>query len=1710
MRKLVNKGLFKELNKFYSLTLGLFFILFITTSCIQDQASTRSKSSKSSQNATTSTPRATETNPTFNGGNNFFQNGENVSSGNFILNVNFIGSFFMRGPEIDNFIRRGNQSEVKCLVSHYPNSIEKKIMVVAANPQFFFDFTKNSKEYYYYIDPNNELFNKTFCQKTGIINSLNKVYTNEDISYSIDTTCPNCITTTLRSDFLKFFDKNGGQIKEIISSYLNLTISYSLLSDNVAAVSCTSTSSCQARGFDCCSLGQCVKDGQIKSGTNQSSDEFIQSISDILNNPSNIRNYPHYYFICGTNKIPVVEKPEELEEVDENLEALLRFRELEELFRCVNPIKGEMSICSITYPNISLTSGPYLTGLDDRNFKSNYSGNQTISPNSIVEVSHGEEIIFKEGQIPTNGIQIGPNNNLAGNDNFSDTTQVTVTHLKSTSALNDTLKIKYKIDGTCEELNEGLATCKKLYLQGQNTGDVDDHFPASNIFEIPFYADLNRTITIRVNNIIQTEGIHWKINNTSPPTIEFVKPLEEGDNPNQDNLIAPLQVFDDDLIEIKFFVNSDLFKVFESKKNALNRINELCDCGGPFCNLKPKYAAQDFTKTTPIDYLCVYPPADLSPPPLQQVVSLSSKSVPQRYYDTSGAESKRVVESTSLQEGIKFEYLDSTGLLKPNNVDKYVGFNEIYGSMTFIPGSAKPPSQVQIKAGSTYDLFVDSGSYSSCFFCGTDYYSTVVRLFPRNFLYKGGGYLPDPVTTSRLKATEHRADDMLFGRACWLPATMIPWTHNTSTDAQSQRLSRLASQHFLFSNGYQRDWYGFDYGSVIGSFDGTTWFSVGTQRRIKATTNKLYLAINGYFGDLTSESTYRVIVSDASSVNFSGSSVTEDLFSDGAQCKQYHICNTDLDCVTQLGWEYMCSSITNLKANFPNFDVNGFELASQESVKTLIGEFKASRANNKRCIYRGKGSPCSSSYKVIDSNLSYVSIDKPRVHACGFNYYCQNFSEGVPAKKFNNKIARWGKSVKNQNISNDVKESNLDTFGLGVRSIGRPIKYIGDEEINNFAKPNLIHNRIGAICLPGRNPYASSTTNTSLPFTQSTKPDLDQRGDRVSGIGLTPDDDKIPGSKQIAPEYFSSCGILDSTDNFFHFNPINITPISGGSIPNLTDGTNYVTGEPAGLIHYAGNQAMSTNALKLIEALSGRNLLSNFDGGQITNFTLEENRCMRGPGSPCFSDFECAPNNFISQNAAAIDPTDPNDQKLLNEWEIRYWQEELVCGQLERKEKTNANYKLNLNKCCREVGLELSIATLKKQKIETDDIFFADKLPGIDIEYKNKKRYSRMAPAYKLMSTQPISYPALITARADACADNECRDQTTLQNQWKTLQEVGVNTCCSGHFVRKFDVKNNGADEAWNSKKHQSIDKNNFRCLNWRQCNIAEGTCGGNGLGFDCDHVETPENPSCLARNISLSKGKKIFEFLELLELTGVPQISIHGTNNIDFSDTLCAVNHNIQSAVGGTPIPNTILSSASSEYDDGGKNRLSAADETNFAEKIKMIWDPNKFRCCLPAGTSITDDTLEPSVCCTGFIANNVCALPDYTDLSVYFNKYISSESKNLSDELFEPYTGYLLNDVTLQTLACQRKVCASGKIAKGVALSTLPVSGHPNNPYKTRRFVDGDDAANKNGSINELYDAGLKLNKHFYCVPAELATDDATGLSVIDCNIFPAPVAQ
>jgi len=190
----------------------------------------------------------------------------------------------------------------------------------------------------------------------------------------------------------------------------------------------------------------------------------------------------------------------------------------------------------------------------------------------------------------------------------------------------------------------------------------------------------------------------------------------------------------------------------------------------------------------------------------------------------------------------------------------------------------------------------------------------------------------------------------------------------------------------------------------------------------------------------------------------------------------------------------------------------------------------------------------------------------------------------------------------------------------------------------------------------------------------------------------------------------------------------------------------------------------------------------------------------------------------------------------------------------------------------------------------------------------------------------------------------------------------------------------------------------------------------------------------------------------------------------------------------------------AQHEYSDGTLVSYNATDINNFStidtnegkySQAKMIFSDNQFSCCVPAGevppAGSTDDA-----CCTGFknATTGKCQLKDYTNVSVYFNRYVSSAAKSLNSGLIDAATGYIINAETVEQLAAQQDVCASGTLARGVALSDLKVPGHEGDEYNIHRFID------KAGEVNgfsELFDAGLHWNTNVYCFPRASGTGAA-----------------
>jgi hypothetical protein len=1641
----------------------LFMLGFVLTSCVdvaqlgQSSGSQTRKTSSGSSGTPTETKTPEE--PDLGTSLNLFQKVNKQISGFVDIEHDYNDLIFLRGKQVNEYLKTTQTSQVHCLLTVYPTSTGDEIVITALSPQSAINYGSGELELFFQFNPNSDQA-ATHCNTASVTNYMTTVYPTYTSTNLIQNACPNCSFFQLNSSDIILMTPTGTVIgpQQIDISYLGITILTQTSSQvDDTFFSCTSNSTCTSKNFDCCAGGQCIMHGSKKSGIDESSDEYKQAQADIEEDHNNIRNYPQFYNLCPQVVVPdpTPEPPEDPEEGVK--EQVLSKREL---YECTTPIDGEMSLCTITYLNASQSGPTFYTSEDDRNFNNTYYGTVGLPSHSIDQVIYAGETLYKDGAI-IEGMTIGPSGNGTGNDNLTDTQQIDISHTPGNTAPDDTLKIRYKVDGSCEKLSSRLAKCYKEYIQGQNKGEVDDHFPVSNQFHMPFYADTNRNVIVEVDGTKKESVLHYTLQATaSPPYVEFPGGT------------TTMSVLNDQKVKLTYYVDLTTYpNLMVQKEAALEKIKSICDCSDTKCRFEPK-----LDKTGEIiDYICDYPDTNDNAP-LFKVVALDTRTIPHRYFDTNGLHQTDLGNAEE-QEGNKFEYTNNN-VLKPNNVDQYVGFNEIYGSLNTYTDT-RPAMEIDVVKRKSYDIFVDNGVFATCLQCGNDYYNNLMKLFPDSFPFDfGGGLKPRDVTDvfGSSSNREYRKDDILFGRACWVPATMIPWTHRAQSDVQAQRLDRLAAQHFMFANGYQRDWYGFDYGSVIGSFDGVLWFSIGNKRRITATSNKLYLAVNAYFADLTVDNSFQVTIQDSVTTIDDNPIPTTNLETTGAECQQYHICETDSDCAASLGWDYSCESVSSMTSPWPSFDSQATELPNDEPLENLANLFTlGGGGTSKRCVYRGKGALCIGGYETSDGNNTFSGTTKNGLHACSSNNYCQKFEDGTLVDKFNIRISRYGKSVANQNILDDGTLGELDYVGLHARSIGRSYEWIGTDEIPSNVRSNLTRNKAFSMCIPGRDP-----SDTTLLDNHTVVPSSNDDGDKINGIGVTP-------SGTASDDYYSSCSVFGTDGNYIYKSEASGTLLSDSAIANV-----------------AASQALSTNALSIFESsnMTDNEIIKNFNAEHIDELFLQENRCLRAPGSTCFSNMDCAANSFIADQISVIDSENSTIQTILNKYEVKFWQEELICSQ--EKSPGDEDFSVQDNKCCRETNNSITIATATfdpsgggSRDVDTTNI------PGLStagISLSDPLRYSRMSTIWDLRSGgSAANFPPLETQAADTCTDASdatCGLDTDLDRQFNTFSAFGERTCCSGNWVREFSDSNGGGHK-WGPEKMQTIPVETFRCYNWSQCSPGV-TCGSNF--FTCDHTETSFDPSCRIKTTfpGSSQANAIFDWIATMELTGIPQIRIKTKDNSAIS---CNVDPGDQSSSGAGIIPRGLLQDPDgavagddAEYADVGDNErfYSAADENNLnTDNLKTVFSPDKITCCLPPGTEVeTND--DPNICCTGFIAagpggKGICQLPDFSNVSVFLNKYVSSTAKDEPLTSFDTETGYLDSGTTTK-LICEKNICASGSFATGITISSLRVPGHDTKADESIiRFLDGTDNSNNFSGLVDLYDEGLRWNTHFYCVPAE-----------------------
>lgn len=856
-------------------------------------------------------------------------------------------------------------------------------------------------------------------------------------------------------------------------------------------------------------------------------------------------------------------------------------------------------------------------------------------------------------------------------------------------------------------------------------------------------------------------------------------------------------------------------------QNVMKRLYTTCGCNRTdLVDMVANCPAYDYTVTTadtagvPVRIDCYTPPVDTGSVPLQQTVSVSSRSAPHRFFDTSGVEKEITTASGSTQEGDTFDYLDDGKVLP---IQSNFGMNSILGQMSVALDKALPAKSVKVEIDQVYFLQTTSGYYTPCPTCAKDSWLNTFTAFPVTGM--GTGLQAIGHTTERdvfsTNTTSGNYEDTIFGRACWLPPTMIPYTHTAQSTVQSQRLNRLTTQAAMFVNGYQRDWFGFNKGALIGSFDGVTWFAIGKGRIVRSTSKKLFLAINAPFADVAANTTHVVRVfaydgiTQAAQVDYDPQYHQYHPYQNEAgNCQMYHMCSTDTDCVTKLGWEYACADVKDLKTNWPQFDGDGNEKVNTSESVTLDQILQQKRypsSSTKRCVYRGAGSLCHTN----SGSLAATDLNKKKLLTCAPNFFCASTSSGG---LHNSKIARYAALLEN------IPVSRNHFFGKDANILGRPLNYTGTDSLtstisqtirDNVAafEPTLSTN--SGLCQPGKAlPTASTQTTMYNPFNQHMSADSSRRTDYISQVGSC-------NSTLFTSMRHTSCPVMGSDGNYEIF--------SSGTIAAAFEVR--ASGQNAcGLESLMATASLSSSADTLSSSSPFRTIEAKPLNSQIiTDPTLARDACFRRAGSVCHTDLDCSPNKL---HATQVDFF--ASSYFGNLAEKNYWSEYLVCGQADPKPLPSAgdifkNYDMSKNRCCREVGLDLTTYT-SDVPTETyvnlskpyDPISAGLKMsltPGVTPN--DPKRYSRLATVEGVGGIKPILSGNI--DRSGTGLDNSKTNIST-PGQWKTLTEANSESCCGGGWVRKFSDGSND----WTRRDRVVLDVTNFRCINSRSIMITK------------------------------------------------------------------------------------------------------------------------------------------------------------------------------------------------------------------------------------------------------------------------------------------------
>lgn len=785
------------------------------------------------------------------------------------------------------------------------------------------------------------------------------------------------------------------------------------------------------------------------------------------------------------------------------------------------------------------------------------------------------------------------------------------------------------------------------------------------------------------------------------------------------------------------------------------------------------------------------------PTPVQNLsLGINGRRAPRRFFDINNNSVDDLEDifgtpdtpSSPQAEGEFFSYLDEVGKTSP--VNGSFNMNAITGQMVIDLSRALPAKMLPVEFDQVYVISALAGNYTPCPTCAAD--SWFGAFFTQPPSKDGIGLQAIGHTTFRdnfsTNTTNGNYEDNIFGRACWVPPTMIPFTHMPAATTAIQRRDRLEAQAALYANGYQRDWYGFNKGALIGSFDGVTWFAIGKNRRVRASSNKLFLAINAAFADLADPTdTFVSVIQDfgSTATDFDydfNRTLTDPRQNLGASCQFYHSCDTDSECVAKLGWEYMCADVSNVQTLWPRFDINADEQANDFQELTYIQMLQSgvSSGSTRRCVYRGAGAPCKQNFSNLPDTIR-------KNYTCAPNFTC----EGLDSGNFNDTVVR--------------EPNNLSNFLLGqdAEVLGRPSNYLTGNSALTASTVNALNANAGnqnaqftadddvGVCRPGK--FLDTISANPNWVLQHSDRDATGKTDYVSQVGSCEStySDGIFFSTLL--KRTQTCPAFDDDGNYLHVDA------TGGEISTFADQARYWSQNSC------GGEALDvaqTNAFASIELDPIGSLASFVTPG------LARHACYRRAGSVCHTNLDCAPNT-LHENIVDFFDNDFFGGTLA---EKEYWRESLICGQSEAIPFLNSSnfdtFDITQNRCCREVGKDFTM-------YQANDANFLVDNPNLDPSLFTSGdpdgvgRYSRYTVVGNFSPDSGL--PEALEANEYFTVPDATQGVTPERYQWRTFHETGKKTCCGGGWIRKFA---DGTTD-WSVVNRLQISATDFSCVNY-------------------------------------------------------------------------------------------------------------------------------------------------------------------------------------------------------------------------------------------------------------------------------------------------------